>query len=132
MPLKIEFFKYNFYGLGMFYYIVKIVLTTILIVVISEISKRNTFIGSILASIPLLSVLAMTWLYIDTGDNNKIIELSTAVFWLVIPSLTLFISLPVFLKNGIGFYMSMTISILLTILSYYGMVFLLEKFSIKL
>jgi len=99
----------------MAYYLVKIITTTILIVVISEIAKRSSFVGAILASIPLVSVLAMIWLYIDTKDVSKISALSTSVFWLVIPSLALFVSLPVLLKQGVNFYLSMGISIAITI-----------------
>ncbi len=124
--------SYLSYGNRMIYYIAKIVITTILIVLISEISKRSTLVGSILASIPLMSVLAMTWLYVDTGDNAKVIELSTSIFWLVIPSLTLFISLPLLIKKGIGFYPSMAMSMALTIIAYYLMILILGKFGIKL
>jgi hypothetical protein len=52
----------------MTYYIVKIVITTVLIVAIAEISKRSSFAGAILASIPIISVLAMTWLYVESKD----------------------------------------------------------------
>lgn len=116
----------------MLYYIIKIAITTVLIVLISEISKRSTLAGSILASIPLMSVLAMIWLYIDTGDSNKIMDLSFAIFWLVIPSLTLFVSLPLFLKKGVGFYPSIAMSMVLTIIAYYVTIFILGKFGIKL
>ncbi len=116
----------------MIYYIAKIIITTILIVLISEIAKRSSLIGSILASIPLISILAMTWLYVDTGDNERVIALSTGIFWLVIPSLTLFVSLPLLMKKGIGFYPSMAISIALTLIAYYVMILILGKFGIKL
>lgn len=116
----------------MAYYTLKIIITTILIVAISEISKRSTFVGAILASIPLVSVLAMIWLYVDTKDITKISELSTSVFWLIMPSLTLFISLPILLKQNINFYLSISISILLTILSYWIMISILNHFGIKL
>lgn len=116
----------------MYYYILKIIITTVLIVLISEISKRSTLIGSILASIPLVSVLAMVWLYIDTENTKKIAELSTSIFWLVIPSLTLFISLPILLKKGLSFYISITLSMILTILAYYFMIIILGKLGIKL
>ncbi|MDD4854544.1 MAG: DUF3147 family protein [Sulfuricurvum sp.] len=114
------------------YYLAKLIITTLLVVLIAEISKRSSLIGSILASIPLMSVLAMTWLYIDTGDNEKVLELSTSIFWLVIPSLTLFISLPLLIKKGFGFYSSMAISIASTIIAYYLMILILGKFGIKL
>ena len=116
----------------MSYYLLKIVITTVLIVVISEIAKRSSFVGAILASIPLVSVLALTWLYIDTKDVTKVSALSTSVFWLVIPSLALFIALPILLKQGVNFYLSISISIAITITCYWLMVYVLNIFGIKL
>jgi hypothetical protein len=114
------------------YYLVKIAVTTILIVVISEIAKRSSFIGALLASIPLVSVLAMIWLYVDTKNVSRVSELASSVFWLVLPSLVLFVALPVLLRSGANFYLSMSISILLTIASYWLMVVLLGHFGVKL
>lgn len=116
----------------MAYYVFKIIITALLVVLIAEISKRSSFIASILASIPLVSVLAMIWLYIDTKDTDKISTLSTSIFWLVIPSLALFITLPVLLRKEINFYVSMGTSILITVICYYLMIFVLEKFGIRL
>ncbi len=116
----------------MFYYLTKIAITTILIVVISEVAKRSSFAGAVLASIPLISVLALLWLYIDTKDIAKVSELSTSVFWLVLPSLALFIALPLLLKQGFNFYVSISISIVLTILCYWLMVTVLKHFEVNL
>lgn len=116
----------------MVYYLVKIAVTTVLIVAISEIAKRSTFVGAILASIPLVSVLAMLWLYIDTKSVDKVSALSTSVFWLVLPSLVLFVALPVLLKQGLNFYLSLGISITLTVTCYWIMVSALNQFGIKL
>ncbi len=98
----------------MIYYIVKVIISAVVIVAVSEISKRNSTAGALLASLPLLSVLAFVWMYIDTGDVQKISEVSKDIFWLVIPSLVLFIALPVFLKMHINFYISLLISVTLT------------------
>lgn len=116
----------------MAYYLVKIIITTVLIVVISEIAKRSSFVGAILASIPLVSVLAMIWLYIDTKDVSKVSALSASVFWLVIPSLALFVTLPVLLKQGINFYLSIGLSIAITIICYWLMVYVLNYFGVEL
>lgn len=116
----------------MTYYLVKIIVTTILIVVISEIAKRSSFLGGLLASIPLISVLAIIWLYIDTRDTEKVSALATSVFWLVIPSLALFVSLPLFLKLGLNFYVGIALSVALTIACYWLMVSVLDYFSIRL
>ena len=116
----------------MTYYLVKIAITTILIVAISEIAKRSTFVGAILASVPLISVLAMIWLYIDTKDATKVSSLSIGVFWLVIPSLALFLTLPLLLKQGLNFYLSISISIGLTAGCYWIMVSALDHFGVEL
>ena len=115
----------------MIYYIIKLAITAILIVLISEISKRSSLVGGILASIPIVSVLALTWLYIDTNDTEKISGLSISIFWFVIPSLALFISLPILLRKGINYYISILISIILTAVCYYIMLMLLNKFGFK-
>ena len=100
------------------YYLTKIALTAVLVVVISEIAKRSTFMGALLTSIPLISILAMFWLYIDTKDTAKVSALATSVFWLALPSLIFFIALPLLLKQNINFYLSMSISMALTVVSY--------------
>ena len=114
------------------YYLVKIAITTVLIVAISEIAKRSSFFGALLASIPLVSVLAMIWLYVDTKDPGKISALSISVFWLVLPSLALFVSLPLLLKQGINFYISIIIAISITVFCYWLMIIVLNHLGIRL
>jgi len=110
----------------------KITVTVLLIVVISEVAKRSTLMGGILASVPLVSVLALIWLYVETRDVQKIVDLSYSVFWLVIPSLALFVVLPVLLKREVNFYISLGMALLVTVISYIIMVTLLNKLGIKL
>ncbi len=116
----------------MSYYLIKIVVTTALIVAISEVARRSSLIGAILASIPLISVIAMFWLYIDTKDITRITALSQSIFWLVLPSLALFVSLPLLVKQGLGFYASISISIVITVGCYWLMVTTLSHFGIEL
>lgn len=116
----------------MTYYLVKIAITIILIVAISEIAKRSSFAGALLASIPLVSVLAMLWLYIDTKDVAKVSALSSSVFWLVLPSLVLFVALPLLLKQGINFYLSLGISTAITVACYFLTVSALNHYGVKL
>lgn len=116
----------------MIYYMLKITITTLLVVFISEIAKRSSFMAAILASVPMVSVLAMLWLYIDTKDMTKVSALSSSIFWLVLPSLALFVTLPLLLKQGINFYLSMSISVGITVLSYWLMISILNYFGIKL
>ena len=113
------------------YYLLKITVTTVLIVLVSEIAKRSTFIAAILASIPLISVVALFWLYVDTKDVTKVTALAGSIFWLVLPSLALFVSLPLLIKQGLGFYASMSISIAITVGCYWLMITVLNQFGIE-
>jgi hypothetical protein len=103
---------------GVAYYIVKLVVTSALVVAISELSKRSTLAGSLLASVPIVSVLAMIWLYADTRDVAQVATLARSVFWLVLPSLVLLLLLPTLLDRGYGFFASLAVSIGATILVY--------------
>jgi hypothetical protein len=116
----------------MTYYILKLGVTTALIVLISEIAKRSTLVGAILASVPLVSVLAMIWLYSETRDAAQVAALSRSVLWLVIPSLALFLVLPVLLDRGYNFYMSLAASTGVTIACYYIMIAILRHLGVRL
>ncbi|MFN7097175.1 MAG: DUF3147 family protein [Gammaproteobacteria bacterium] len=103
----------------MLQYVIKVLISAILIVAISEIAKRSTLFGAALASVPLVSVIAIIWLYHDTHDVMQIANLASNVFWLVIPSLVLFILLPIFLlKLQWSFYPALTVSLLAMVGSY--------------
>ncbi|HCZ06704.1 MAG: hypothetical protein PWP37_1604 [Thermotogota bacterium] len=101
-------------------YLLKFLISAAVIVVVSEISKRNTLIGGLIASLPLTSMLAILWFYTDTRDTGNVASLSMSILWFVIPSLVFFITLSLLLKKtSIGFYPSFILSTLLTMLSYY-------------
>lgn len=88
----------------MFHYVLKVGFSVAIIVAITELSKRQAWWGALLASLPLVSVLSMVWLYVDTGDTSKVSAFAWGVFWLVLPSLALFIVLPVAIRAGWGFW----------------------------
>lgn len=116
----------------MTYYLLKIAITTALVVAISEIARRSNMAAAILASIPLISVLAMIWLYLDTKDADKVSALAASVFWLVLPSLALFVSLPLLLKQGLNFYVSIAAATGITVICYFLMISILSHFGVKL
>jgi C4-dicarboxylate transporter len=74
-----------------------------------------------------VSFLGMIWLYLDTGSTEKVADLSTSVFWLVLPSLPFFLLLPFLLKKEWGFYSSLAVSTAVMIGLYYAMVLILTK-----
>jgi hypothetical protein len=113
-------------------FILKILISSIFIAASTELARRSTLFGAVLISLPVTSVLAIIWLYRDTGDIAQVQNYSMGIFWAVIPSLILFVSLPLFLKQGIRFEFSLGLSCLATFLSYLLFGFLLSKFGIKI
>lgn len=113
----------------MLYYLMKLLISAALIVAVSEVSKRYSVVGGMLASLPLVSYLGMIWLYVDTRDAAKVSELSTSIFWLVIPSLALFLALPPLLKH-LHFAAALPIATLLMFAAYGMTVWLLRYFGV--
>jgi len=115
----------------MLYYILKVVISAILIVLVSEISKKYSLAGGIIASLPLISLMAIIWLYIDTRSIDKVTQLSVGIFWMVFPSLSLFFVLPILLKNKIPFYAALIISCVIMAILYYTMFLILKKLGLS-
>ncbi len=102
----------------MIYIAVKTMLTALIIVAVSEVAKRYTTAAALLAALPLTSLLAMIWIYMDTGDSAKIADLSVGIFWLVLPTLCFFLILPMLIRHEINFWLSMVISCSVMIIIY--------------
>ena len=114
------------------YTIFKILLTAMIIVGISEIAKRSTLIAGIVASIPLTSLLALTWLYFDTQSSSTVMDLSRNILLMIPPSLTFFIALNSLLGWNTAFTLSLLISIVLTAVVYWIYFYLLNFFGVYL
>ena len=108
------------------YYALKILISAVLILLISEVSKRSSLLGAIFASLPLVSFLAILWLYRETKDTAKIAALSTDIFWLVLPSLLFFVVFPLLLKRSFNFYLAFGISASVMVAGYFLMNLLLK------
>ena len=94
------------------------VLSGAIVVGASELAKKTTLLGALVISIPFTSIMAMIWLYRDTGDTEKIAAFSESVLWLVLPSLVLFIVLPILLRRGWEFTPALAVGIAGTIIAY--------------
>ena len=97
-----------------------------------KIAKRSPGLGALVASLPLVSVLAMIWLWRDTGDTARIAIHAEATFWLVLPTLPMFLVLPWLLRAGTGFWAALGASCLLTVILYLVAVWLLARFGIRI
>ena len=113
-------------------YILKIFVTTVLVVAVSEVSKRSTLLGGLLASLPLVSFLALLWLHFETKDVARVQSLSMSIFWLVLPSLAFFLALPALLKTKLNFYPSFVLATALMLVCYGAMLVALKRLGVKL
>ena len=98
----------------MLYYALKVIISALLIVAISEIAKRSTGFAALVAALPLTSLLAFVWLHMEASPPERIAELSSQIFWLVLPSLLLFLLFPLMLKQGLNFWISLGLSMAAT------------------
>jgi hypothetical protein len=114
-------------------YLLKVLISALVIVAVTELSKRGgTFWGGVLASLPLTSLLAFIWLYAETHDGMRVAALSRSIFWLVIPSLTLFVALQLLLKQGIAFILALPISIGVMVAAYLTTSAILKRFGVTI
>ena len=110
---------------------IKVLISAVTIVAIAELSKRDLPMAALLASIPLTSVLAMLWMHQDGTTSKEMADFSLDVFWLVIPSLLLFLVLPYLLNKGYSFPISLLGGIGVTMIGY-AVVLYLQKNGIIL
>ena len=89
-----------------------------IVVIVSEVAKKSAVFGALFASIPLVSVLSLTWLYEDTKDTAQVADFAESILWLILPSTLLFILLPYLLRKGWSFENSMMVGISMTVLAY--------------
>jgi hypothetical protein len=120
----------------MIWYLIKLVLTAAIIVLISEVAKKLPLFGSLIASLPLISILGMIWMYWDIKEpkdmQDKIADHAEGTFWFVLPSLPMFLVMPWMMRKGISFPVSLSAGIALTGCLYFLMTKVLAKFGMNL
>ncbi len=116
----------------MLYLVIKAALSGVIVALVSEIARRNPGAGGLLASLPLVSVLGMMWLWRDTHDAVRMAAHAEATFWFVLPSLPMFLLIPFLLRSGLGFWTSLLAGCLLTMALYAAMVVVGPRLGIRL
>ncbi|NBW75840.1 MAG: DUF3147 family protein [Sphingomonadaceae bacterium] len=102
----------------MLYIAIKAILSGIIVAAVSEIARRSPGLGALIVSLPLISILGMIWLWRDTADAERMAAHVSATFWYVIPSLPMFLLIPLMLKRGFGFWPTLLAGCLLTMVLY--------------
>ena len=116
----------------MLYLTVKAALSGVIIAIVSETARRSPTLGALIVSLPLVSILAILWLWHDTSDTERIAALAQSTFWYVLPTLPMFLVMPAMLRHGIGFWPTLATCCTLTFLLYLATIWTLGKFGITL
>jgi hypothetical protein len=116
----------------MLYLVVKAALSGIIIAVVSELAKRNPGLGALVASLPLVSVLGMIWLWRDRPDAENMAAHAGATFWYVLPSLPMFLAIPALLRAGVNFWVALALGCALTVALYLLMAWAGPRFGLRL
>ena len=111
--------------------IFKYLLTAGMIVLISEIAKRSDRLGGLIAALPLVTVLTLSWLYIENQSNEKIANHAYYTFWYVLPTLPMFLIFPYLLKR-FSFWITLSLSMIITLVVFYIFAKTIKLFGINL
>ncbi len=116
----------------MMQFALKAIISGLLVAAISTVAKRYPGWGGLVASLPLVSLLSMIWLYGETRDVESVARLSLGAFYFFLPSVPMFLVIPALLRAGIGFVPTMAIACVMTLILYAGMSWIAPRFGITL
>jgi len=113
-------------------FVVRVLISAVLIALIALIGRRWPGAGGIIASIPLVSTLGMIWLWHDTQDRELVASYATAAFWYFLPTVPMFLLIPALLRSGTGFWVSLAAGLGLTVFLYLITAAMLARFDVRI
>ncbi len=111
--------------------VTKYFLTAAVVVLVSELAKRSDKLGGFVAALPLVTLLALIWLYVENQSEQKIANHAWYTFWYVIPTLPMFLAFPALLPR-IGFWPTMFASVVITVICFGLFALLVRRFGVEL
>jgi hypothetical protein len=116
----------------MWYLALKAAISGVIVAIVSEVARRYPGWGALIASLPLVSVLGMMWLWHDRPDAANMAAHAEATFWFVLPSLPMFLAIPWMLRSGVNFWAALAVGCAMTIALYLLMTVVGPKFGLRL
>jgi hypothetical protein len=113
-------------------FLVRAILSGLIVAAVAMIARKSPAAGALVASLPLVSLLGMIWLWHDTRDVERLAVHAEATFWYVLPSLPMFLLVPALLRGGMGFWPALVSGIVLTVLLYGVTVLVAARFGVRL
>ncbi|MDH4121747.1 MAG: DUF3147 family protein [Deltaproteobacteria bacterium] len=116
----------------MLLFLLKIFASALVIALVSEMSRKNTWVAALVVSLPLTTVLSMVWIHLDTGNLDTSARLSGQVVWMVMPTLFFLALFPWLVRWGLGFWPALAVDSVLMAGVYWGYVAVLRKAGVML
>ncbi len=115
----------------MLWILFKLLMTSGMVVLISEVAKRSDRLGGLIAALPLVTVLTLIWLYLEKQPESKIANHAWYTFWYVVPTLPMFLAFPFLLKR-FGFWATLSMSVVITLITFYIFAKIVKLYGIEL
>ena len=111
--------------------ITKYLVTAAVVVLVSEAAKRSDRLGGLLGALPMVTILALVWLYVEHQSPQKIANHAWYTFWYVLPTLPMFLVFPRLLPR-LGFWPTLLACAVLTVICFGALALVLRRFGIEL
>lgn len=111
--------------------ITKYLITAAVVVLISEVAKRSDKLGGLVAALPIVTILALIWLYVENQSTEKIANHAWYTFWYAVPTLPMFLAFP-WLLPRIGFWPTLAASVVITVVCFVLFALMVREFGVKL
>jgi hypothetical protein len=113
-------------------FLVRALLSGLIIAAIAVVGRKAPALAALVASLPLISILGMIWLWRDTNDSALLASHAEATFWYVLPSLPMFLIIPAMLRAGMSFWLALGTGVVLTIILYLLTIGIAARFGVRL
>ena len=107
----------------MSYYIFKVVITGIIVVIITETAKFNLKLAALITAMPIVTLLCIFWMYYEGIEKKEISEYVFNTLKYLIPTIPMFVLFPILIERT-NFYITvllccLSIMLLIYLLSFY-------------
>lgn len=119
------------FGEAVAWILTKYFLTATVVILVSEIAKRSDKLGGFIASLPIVTILVLVWLYVENQPQEKIANHAWYTFWYVVPTLPMFLAFPALLPR-IGFWPALLACVTITIVCFGLFAIAIRRFGIEL
>lgn len=111
--------------------IIKYLTTAAIVVLVSEVARRSDKMGALVAALPMVTILALVWMFVEGQGQEKLSNHAYYTFFYVLPTLPMFLAFP-WLISRYSFWFSLLGCAGLSIACFFALAWVLRGFDIHL